>query len=445
MGRAYFIVDPYHEYAQRLMGTTFEGHGLRAICVHTDPRKRFEARSRFPANERWIAEHAEVPLASLAEFAQQAARRHSIAGALPFNEPTLLPCATLAEAAGVPWCPLETLRRFRDKVTLVEHLRRARPDLRLYRQWPVIDLRDIRAIGDDLPDRFVLKPSHGFGNRGIGFFGRDTSDETLIRFLSDGGAPWVLTERVGGREFFANGQVDASGRISIHAVFEYHRVAANGREALDYLTAKVGRRSRFFARVDAYVREVIAASGLTRSPFHVEIKIDERGPCLIDAGARLVGNRNALVCEDLHGGALDPFELAATAYLSPSNNGSPRLDWEAYDASELLYVQGVATRSGRFYSTEGAREVERLPEFAGWVSRPGMGQRISPTVDLFTCPWSLLLRGPDLAKLIALSGSVRERIDAGARAWAPVRAAVELDGVRRRAQRTLSWFLRGLA
>ena len=50
-----------------------------------------------------------------------------------------------------------------------------------------------------------------------------------------------------------------------------------------------------------------------------------------------------------------------------------------------------------------------------------------------------------MSKLIALSGSVRERIDAGARAWAPVRAAVELDGVRRRAQRTLSWFLRGLA
>src|SRR5438067_4710863 len=445
MGRAYFIVDPYHEYAQRLMAAASEGLGLQAICVHTDPRRRFEARSRFPAKERWIAEHAEVPLASLAEFAQQAARRYSIAGALPFNEPTLIPCATLAEAAGVPWCPPEALRRFRDKVALVEHLRTARPDLRLYRQWPVSDLRDVRAIGADLPDRFVLKPAHGFGNRGIGFFERDASDEALIRFLSDGGAPWVLAEGVGGREFFANGQVDASGRISMYAVFQYHRVAANGRDALDYLTAQAGRRSRFFGQVDAYVREVVAASGLTRSPFHIEIKIDERGPCLIDAGARLVGNRNALVCEKLHRGMFDPFELAASAYLSPSPAEPPQLDWDAYDAAELLYVQGIATSSARFYSTDGAREVEELPEFAGWVSRPRLGQRISPTVDLFTCPWSLLLRGLDLARLIALSGGIRERIDAGARAWAPVRAAVELDGVRRRAQRTLSWFLRGLA
>jgi hypothetical protein len=445
MGRAYFIVDPYHDYARRLMAAASERLGLQAICVHTDPRRRFEARSRFPLDERWIAEHAEVPIASLAEFAPQAARRHSLAGALPFNEPTVLPCATLAEAAGVPWCPRETLRRFRDKVALVEYLRSARPDLRLYRQWPVTDLRDIRAIGAGLPDRFVLKPAHGFGNRGIGFFERETSDETLIRFLSDGGAPWVLAERVGGREFFANGQVDATGRITIFAVFQYHRVAANGREALDYLTAKVGRQSRFFGQVEAYVREVIAASGLTRSPFHVEIKIDGGGPCLIDAGARLVGNRNAFVCEDLHGGALDPFELASSAYLSPSSAGAPELDWEAYDASELLYVQGVATSSGRFYSTDGARDVEELPEFAGWVSRPELGQRISPTVDLFSCPWSLLLRGLDLARLIALSGRVRERIDAGARAWAPVRAAVGLDRVRQRAQRTLSWFLRGLA
>ena len=445
MGRAYFIVDPYHDYAQRLMGGAFERLGLQAICVHTDPRKRFEARSRFPVDDRWIAEHVEVPLASLAEFAQQAARRHRVAGALPFNEPTLLPCATLAEAAGVPWCSHETLRRFRDKVALVEQLRRARPDLRLYRQWPVTDLRDIRRIGEDLPDRFVLKPAHGFGNRGIGFFERDASDEALIRFLSDGGAPWVLAERVGGREFFANGQVDASGHASVYAVFEYHRVAANGREALDYLTAKVGRRSRFFAQVDAYVREVIAASGLTRSPFHVEIKIDHRGPCLIDAGARLVGNRNAFVCEDLHGGAFDPFELASTAYLSTSPERPPTLDWDAYDASELLYVQGLATSAGRFYSTDGAREIEKLPEFAGWVSRPELGQRISPTVDLFSAPWSVLLRGGDLARLVAVSGGVRERIDAGARAWAPVRAAVELDGVRRRAQRTISRLLRGLS
>ena len=49
-----------------------------------------------------------------------------------------------------------------------------------------------------------------------------------------------------GREFFANGQVDANGEILVYAVFEYHRVAANGREALDHLTAKVRRRSRFF-------------------------------------------------------------------------------------------------------------------------------------------------------------------------------------------------------
>jgi len=445
MGRAYFIVDPYHEYAQRLIEAASERFGLQAICVHTDPRKRFDARSRFPVDERRIAEHAEVPESSLAEFARAAARRHSIAGALPFNEPTLLPCATLAEAAGVSWCPPEALRRFRDKVALVDHLRRSRPDLRLYRQWSVSDLRDIRAIGADLPDRFVLKPSGGYGNRGIGFFERGTSDETLLRFLSDGGAPWVLAERIGGREFFANGQVDANGEVSVCAVFEYHRVSANGREALDYLTAKVGRRSRFFSQVETYVREVVAASGLTRSPFHVEVKIDERGPCLIDAGARLVGNRNAFVCEDLHRGSFDPFDLACRAYLSPSPAEPPEFDWDAYDASELLYVQGLATTSGRVYSTDGVREAEELPEFAGWVCRPELGQRISPTMDLFSCPWSLLLRGLDLARLIAISGGVRERIDAGARAWAPVRAAVELDGVRRRAQRSLSWFLRGLA
>jgi hypothetical protein len=440
---AYFIIDPYHEYALRLMEAAERKLGLRAICVHTDRRKRLEARSSFPALEQGNAEHVEVRAVDLAEFARAAARHDSIAGALPFNELTILPCAALAEGAGVPWAPIDVLERFRDKLRLVEHLRLVRPNLRLYRQWPVATVADVRAIGPELPDRFVLKPSRGFGNRGVGFFKRGTSAETLRRFLGRGEGPWVLAEWIAGREFFVNGQVDALGRILVYAVFEYHRVAANGRVALDYLTAKVRRTSRFFAQAESYVREVIAASGLTRSPFHVEVKIDERGPCLIDAGARLVGNGNASVCEDLHGKSFDPFDLACRSYLSPSSAEMPRFDWEAYDAAELLYVQGLAIRAGRVYTTGGAREVEQLPEFAGWVNRPSRGQRIAPTVDLFTSPWSLLLRGHDLARLIGLSGSIRERIDAGARGSAPLRAAVKINRARRRAQRTVSWILRG--
>jgi hypothetical protein len=126
-----------------------------------------------------------------------------------------------------------------------------------------------------------------------------------------------------------------------------------------------------------------------RAPFHVEIKIDQRGPCLIDAGARLVGNRNAFVCEELHGKGFDPFDLACRSYLSPVPAPPPRMDWDSYDATELLYVQGLATRAGRFYARYGARRDEflsvvmlfpALPEERHGLREAGAAQPLVPRV-----------------------------------------------------------------
>jgi hypothetical protein len=110
--------------------------------------------------------------------------------------------------------------------------------------------------------------------------------------------------------------------------------------------------------------------------------------------ARLVGNGNAFLCEQLHGGKLDVFGIAADHYLHDGAATSPTLDWAAYDSREVMYVHGVAEARGLIRSLRGIDAIERHPRFAGWVKKPALGQVLRPTCDLFSAPWCFLLQGP---------------------------------------------------
>src|ERR1700730_10404242 len=103
------------------------------------------------------------------------------------------------------------------------------------------------------------------------------------------------------------------------------------------------------------------ARGLRRSPFHLELKIDAQGPCLIDAAARLAGNQNAFLCSTLHGDQLDLIEVALYHYLHTDDAECLRLDWSRYDSTHVQYVHGIATRREIIVELQGADEVEALP------------------------------------------------------------------------------------
>ena len=51
----------------------------------------------------------------------------------------------------------------------------------------------------------------------------------------------------------------------------------------------VHRGDPAFQAVAGYSARVIKASGLRRCPFHLEVIVDEKGPCLIEAAARIKG------------------------------------------------------------------------------------------------------------------------------------------------------------
>lgn len=367
-------------------------------------------------------------------------RTCEIAAVLPYNEETVLTAAELAEQLGLEWNRLEVMRRFRDKFALKEHLRRQRPDLRLNASRRVSGVDDVFA--HPLPARFVLKPNAGFGNRGVGFYTAAVTRRELEAFFArHPGGSWVLEELVGGTEYFVNGQVDAAGRVHVLAAFEYVRLPANGRENIDFETRQVHQDTELFRTLERYAVAVMEATGLVRSPFHLEVKVDALGPCLIEVGARLVGNGNAFVCSDLHGGRVDLLALAVDGYVSPDAPGPPPVDWEHYNARTALYVNGVARHAGVVCELAGVRQVEAMPWFHCWAKRPRFGERVSVTVDSLSMPWSVVLearRGEDLRTTTERIRELMEGCTAGPPARRVAAGSVELG---RRGTRKLAWVM----
>jgi biotin carboxylase len=296
VSREYLIQDPYHAYAARFIEHFHRKYGYRAICFYTDRRERLRHEPHFPVlRSECVAASYDIGTSGLARFAAHVAAHHDVVAALPFNEPAVLPAAELARHLGLSWAQPEVMRRFQDKFALKEHLRRVNPEIPMNASQRVETVADVQAARrHPAYQRFVLKPNEGFGNRSIGMFDAATPEAEIDDFLRRlPGARVLMEQYIDGPEYFVNGQVDGEREVTVVAIFQYVRVPANGRRNIDSETLLVPHRDPRFAQLARYTQQVVQAAGLRRSPFHLELKIGETGPCLIEVGARLAGHSNA--------------------------------------------------------------------------------------------------------------------------------------------------------
>lgn len=425
---SFLIQDPCHEYAVRFIEQIHRRFGLRAICFYTDRRERLRRVREFPLLEsELVAASYEVSRSDLLRFAAHLREHHSVAAIVPVNEPAVLPAAELGELLGLSWAQPIAMRRVCDKLAFKRYLREQHSHIRINASSSVHTSRDVRAARREAAyRRFVIKPNSGFGNRAVGLFDESTPEEAIRDFIYGmRGVPLVMEEYIDGEEYFVNGQVDAQGRVLCLAAFQYLRQPANGRHNLDFETQLVPHREPRFAQLTRYAEDVVQASGLRRTPFHLELKLDAQGPCLIELAARLAGHGNALLSGELHGGRLDLIDLAAHYYLSADDYGPVPLDWGAYDAAAVRYVHGVAGRRERICDLEGMDRVEALATFHRWVKRPAIGEMLERTADSLTMPYSLLLRGSSQEALAADASRVRELLRWNTTGGWPRRAMVE--------------------
>jgi len=408
----FLIQDPYHEYGNLFIEHIHRKYGYRAVVFYTDPAERRALEHRNPLPVRCVAASYEVKHEDMEPFAAYLRNHHCLNAVIPFNETSLLNASVLSAHLGLSWGPPAIIRRFRDKFSLKEHLRAAAPAIRVNASRIVGSTADVLRARRETPyTRFILKPNDGFGNQDIGYFEPSASPVAIDAYLGRmGDRTIVMEEFIAGTEYFVNGQIDAVGNIHTVALFEYVRHPANGRHNIDVETVRVAHGTELFRVIAQYAADVMRATGLIRSPFHLELKVDDRGPCLIEAAARLGGNGCAVVSGELHGPDLDMIALASQYYLDRAQRNGPRLDWTAYNGSAVRYVHGIATRRECIYHTQGLAEVEALPEFWRWVKKPEIGGQVERTVDCLSMPWSLILKASSEAGAEAAAREVRRLI-----------------------------------
>lgn len=434
----YLIQDPYDLDAIQFIRTIDLYYGIRPVCVYTSEKDRYYGEREFPilTSDR-IERAVDVALDDLGPTVEALAREFDIRGVVPYREDTVEVAAELCELLGIEWNAPETLRRFRDKFALKTFVREVDPSVR------VPDCRLVRTaadlLADPLPERFVLKPNDGLGNRSIGIFSAAEVDEAVGHLDREGG-PWILEEFIGGVEYHVDGQVRERGEVECLAVYEYARTEVNGYPTVYVGEIQVLTTDHGFEEMTDYARRLLTATGLRRCPFHLEVKVDAEGPCVVDLGARLASEGGGRSLSRMHPTRPDAYAVAAHDYLGLVSVETGPIDWTTYDAARTVLTYGISTESGRIGTISGVDEVERLPEFVGWAVKPEVGHELAVTHDLRGAPYIVELLSPgDRDTALDLMDRVRAMISWNVDAGTVDHATAAARDVGRRLSRKLRW------
>lgn len=391
--RPYLVVDPcgvYPSHMVRFLART----GRPGVAV-------FSSYARFVLwRDKWSRELGKfvsdvyiAPQApSIAHLAATIASEWpQLAGVVPWDEESILLGAALADRLGLGWNSLEVIERCRDKGVMKTWLRH-HSAVRVNAATVVSDgpsaIEFQRALG-----RWpvVVKPTGGAGSEHV-FFPSDEGEllGACQRVFEAGDGDVLLEEYIGGHEYAVNGLVDADGDLLVTDVWLYDRRESHGVPNLYFEVRKVDARDPVFWVLGTYAADVVEALGLTRAPIHMEVKVDEAGPCLIEVGARFGGGHLPLIASKLHGRNL--FELAACHYLEHLPLTQDEIDHERYDSFDARIVLGVQQREvKRIRAVHGVDEVRSLPSFDGFGMLRPPGTRAPVTIDLDSRAWEVHL------------------------------------------------------
>jgi biotin carboxylase len=394
--RPYLVLDPTDDYARRMV-EFLAFHGLEGVAVLTSPVR--ERQWRLGWEERLGAEIGASYDALDGDAAALAARLRAdypqgFSGIVPWDEMSVLLGAELSDLLGLGWNSHRVIERCRDKGVMKDWLRQSGV-VRVNAGRVVHDAQEAMAFQEEIGGwPVVVKPTGGAGSMHV-TFASDPGE--LLRgcqeVLESDAGEVLLEEFVGGDELAVNGMVDRAGDFLVTDVWLYDKRESHGVPNLYYQTLKLSTGPLFW-KVAAYAGRVVDALELRRAPVHLEVKVDERGPCIIEVGARLPGGNQPVLASLLHGRSL--FELAACHYLDELPLSPRDVDYERYDHYAARILSGIQPKAlQRVRALHGLPEVEALPSYAGAGLLRAPGAYLPQTRDLRGKSYEVYLMHPD--------------------------------------------------
>jgi biotin carboxylase len=406
--RPYLVLDPTDDYARRMV-EFLARHGLRGVAVLTNPvrerqwRLGWQERLAGAIDSSYSAVEGET--AALAALLRED-HPHGFAGIVPWDEMSVLLGAELSDLLGLGWNSRIVIERCRDKAVMKEWVRESGA-VRVNAGRVVHDAQEAMAFQEELGSwPIVVKPTGGAGSMHVTFA---ESPGELLRgcqeVMESEAGEVLLEEYVGGDELAVNGMVDRAGDFLATDIWLYDKRDSHGVANLYYQTLKLSTGPLFWQLVE-YAARVLDVLELRRAPVHMEVKVDERGPCLIEVGARLPGGNQPMLASLLHGRSL--FELAACHYLDELPLSPRDVDYERYDRFAARILSGIQPMAlQRVRAVHGLEEVAALPSYAGAGLLRMPGAYLPQTRDLRGKSYEVYLMHPDAGQVEADARAAR--------------------------------------
>jgi hypothetical protein len=344
--REVLVVDHIgYRYYRDTDGRPFLPADRNRVRLITDIRKVDQARGDELAAVVGVPRGDDALLDAAALF-HHTACGHSLEGVVALSEGLLLTAGGLRDRLGVPGPTEQQVLRYRDKVTMKEHLREHGIRVPDFAPFTEADAeRLLRRHG-----RVVVKPRRGESSAGITFLDGADDLHRLLASAREDLTGYEVEERIGGELFHIDSVVRdgvplaATAGRSVQDTTSYRRLEA-------FRDVAVGP-GRTLDRLLRFNRDVLACypdfSGVT----HLEVFLDDDEVCFCEIGGRPGG-----------GGIIPGFHSRTGVNLDEVTIRAQLGDEIARPAPPAAHLTGYAL----VYAPAGRLETDLTPPDADWI------------------------------------------------------------------------------
>lgn len=325
------------------------------------------------------------------------------------SEVSLRAAALVAAQVGLPfYADPETVRRCQDKDVMRAAYAAAGLQVPAFARCD--SLRDAQAFAKTHGYPVVVKPSRGWGQRGVCRVGGEdelqSAFEAARAHSARAGLPVVVVEAwIDGREFSVNGWVE-DGRLVSYCVTE--RITVPGNRPLGVMVAELfpsGLAGDDEERVVEEARRGAAALGHVRGPCYSQVAVGRAGCLLFETAARLGGGFDADVTRLACG--VDLYDRVLGVAL-----GDVRL--ETQGATGMPQAAAVAKfligRPGVVQALSGLDQAQTLDGIEDAQVFVPVGGRVFPLTDSAKRAGYVLARGASRDEVLARADAALARI-----------------------------------
>ncbi|HET8907404.1 MAG TPA: ATP-grasp domain-containing protein [Ktedonobacterales bacterium] len=294
---------------------------------------------------------------------KEAHARQPFDAIVPVDDSATILAARANAALGLPWNPPEAAEAARDKGVMRRLMAETGVPSPVFRRFPLTT--DPREIARQVTYPCVVKPLRLSGSRGV--IRADTPDELaaavarLERILLDDGnlretTDILVEDFIPGVEVALDGLLREDG-LHVLALFDKPDPLDGPYFEETIYTTPSRLPAETQAAIAACAGQAAAAIGLRDGPIHAELRVNERGPWMVEIAGRSIGGLCSTILEFGAGMCLEELLLRHALRLE-----LPSLDLTGGGAGAMMIP---IPKRGVLRSVHGVEEAEAVPNITG--------------------------------------------------------------------------------